>query len=118
VLRDIPSLKKALTDLEAQELLSSDICRLLKRHYPQTILAAALAAASEHARRQLALYLSNLRFVTSSLDGDDLKRMGVPPGKNLGKLLQALKDARLDGKVTTRKGEQELVRQWLIESKR
>jgi tRNA nucleotidyltransferase (CCA-adding enzyme) len=118
VLRDIPSLKKALTDLEAQELLPSESCRLLQRHYPQTILAAALATASEHARRQLALYLSNMRFVAPSLDGDDLKRMGVPPGKKLGWLLQALKDARLDGKVTTRKGEQELVHQWLIESKR
>jgi hypothetical protein len=59
-----------------------------------------------------------LRFVTSSLNGDDLKRMGVPQGRRLGLLLQNLKDARLDGKVTARKGEQDLVRQWLIESKR
>jgi len=66
----------------------------------------------------LALYLSNLRFVAPSLDGDDLKRMGVPPGKKLGWLLQALRDARLDGKVTTKKGERDLVRQWLIQSKR
>ena len=117
-LLDIPGLKKALPALEDQELLSSHICRLLERHRPQTILAAALATDSGMVKQQLALYLSNLRFVAPSLDGDDLKQMGVPPGKRLGWLLQALKDARLDGKVTTRKGEQELVRQWLIESKR
>jgi tRNA nucleotidyltransferase (CCA-adding enzyme) len=118
VLRDIPGLKKDIQHLEARELLPSEICRLLKHRSPQTILAAALATASEHTRRQLALYLSNLRFVTSSLNGDDLKRMGVPQGRRLGLLLQNLKDARLDGKVTARKGEQDLVRQWLIESKR
>ena len=117
-LLDIPGLKKALPALEDQELLSSQICRLLERHRLQAILAAALAMDSEQVRQQLALYLSNLRFVAPSLDGDDLKRMGVPPGKKLGWLLQALKDARLDGKVTTRKGEQALVRQWLIQSKR
>ncbi|TET73774.1 MAG: CCA tRNA nucleotidyltransferase [Dehalococcoidia bacterium] len=117
-LLDIPGLKKALPSLEAQELLSSHICRLLERHRPQTILAAALATDSGMVRQQLALYLSNLRFVAPALDGDDLKQMGVPPGKRLGWLLQALKDARLDGKVTTRKGEQELVRQWLIQSER
>lgn len=118
VLRDIPGLKKGIQYLEARELLPSEICRLLKRRSPQAILAAALATAYEHARRQLALYLSNLRFVAPSLDGDDLKLMGVPQGRRLGSLLQNLKDARLDGKVTTRKGEQDLVRQWLIESKR
>ncbi len=117
-LLDIPGLRKVLPALEDEELLPSHICRLLERHRPQAILAAALATDSERVRQQLALYLSNLRFVAPSLDGDDLKRMGVPQGKKLGWLLRALKDARLDGRVTTRKGEQDLVRQWLIQSKR
>ncbi|TET14218.1 MAG: CCA tRNA nucleotidyltransferase [Dehalococcoidia bacterium] len=117
-LQDIPGLKKALPALKDRELLSSHICRLLERHRLQTVLAAALATDSELIRQQLALYLSNLRFVAPSLDGDDLKQMGVPPGKKLGWLLQALRDARLDGKVTTKKGERDLVRQWLIQSKR
>jgi len=118
LLLDIPGLKKVLPALDDQELLSSHICHLLEHHRLQTILAAALATDSERVRQQLALYLSNLRFVAPSLDGDDLKRMGVPPGKKLGWLLRALKDARLDGRVTTRKGEQDLVRQWLIQFKR
>ncbi len=118
VLRDIPCLKKDIQYLEARELLPSEICRLLKRRSPQTILATALATDNELTRQQLALYLSNLRFVAPSLSGDDLKRMGVPQGRRLGSLLQYLKDARLDGKVTTRKGEQELVRKWIADSTR
>jgi len=118
VLRDIPRLKKALPGLEAEELLPSGICRLLDGYHSEAILAAAVATDSGVLRQWLALYLSNLRFVTPSLNGDDLKKMGVPQGKKMGWLLRALKEARLDGMVTTRKGEQNLVHQWLMESKR
>ncbi|MEE8469814.1 MAG: hypothetical protein V3S51_00615, partial [Dehalococcoidia bacterium] len=118
VLRDIPGLRQILQTLEAQDLMRSDMCRLLQRHHPQAMRAAALAVESEVVRQRLELYLSTLRFVSPSLDGNDLKQMGVPSGKKLGWLLRALKDARLDGQVTTREQEQDMVRQWLVESKR
>jgi tRNA nucleotidyltransferase (CCA-adding enzyme) len=117
-LRDIPSLKKTLFALGTEAMAPSHIYRLLERHNARTILAAALATESELVRQRLALYLSNLRFVETSLSGEDLKRLGVPQGRKLGSMLRALRDARLDGDVTDRSGEQDLVRRWLDQSGR
>lgn len=116
-LREIPGLKQAIVALSAQGLSPSDVCRVLDPYAPQTVLGAALAADSEPVRQWLDLYFHTLRSVVPALDGNDLKQMGVQPGRRLGRLLQALKDAKLDGRVATREDEQELVRQWLTEGK-
>jgi tRNA nucleotidyltransferase (CCA-adding enzyme) len=118
VLRDIPGLKKDLQTLEGQDLLPSQLCRLLEHHRMGAISAAALATDSSVVRQRIELYLSNLKFAAPSLGGQDLKQMGVPQGRKLGWLLRTLRDARLDGKVTTREEEQDLVSQWLLESER
>ena len=54
-----------------------------------------------------------MRYVKPFLDGEDLKRLGLQPGPRMGKMLQALLEAKLDGKVNTREEEEALVRQWL-----
>ena len=35
------------------------------------------------------------------MTGHDLKHLGVPAGPVLGELLQAVRDAQLEGKITT-----------------
>ncbi|MDY6893429.1 MAG: CCA tRNA nucleotidyltransferase [Chloroflexota bacterium] len=115
VLRDTPHLKREIRALEKDELLPSDIYHLLEYYNPQAIFAAALTTDNDRVRARIELYLSELQYVSPALNGDDLKRMGVIPGENMGKVLQALKDARLNDKVKSRECEQDLVRQWLIE---
>jgi tRNA nucleotidyltransferase (CCA-adding enzyme) len=117
VLRDISGLKKVLPSVEAEGLRPSEICRLLERHRPGAVTAAAIASDSGLVRQRIELYLSRLRFVAPSMNGDDLESMGVPSGRKLGSLLKTLKDARLDGRVKTRRGEEALVRRLLAESK-
>ena len=118
VLRDIPGLKQALPALAVQELTPSSIYHILERHRPETILAAVLVTDSAPVRQRLELYLSTLRFVELSLSGNDLKKMGVPAGKRMGALLKALKEAKLNGEVTTREGERKLMRKLLAKGKR
>jgi len=43
--------------------------------------------------------------VKVSLTGDDLKRMGLPPGPRYKKVLSGLLDAKLDGAVATKEDE-------------
>jgi tRNA nucleotidyltransferase (CCA-adding enzyme) len=117
VLKDLLRLRQDLVTLEAPGLLPSAICRLLDPHYTLVIMAAALATGSDVVRKRLAAYVSALRFVSATLDGEDLKAMGVPPGKRLGSLLQALRDARLDGEAASREDEERLVRRWLASTK-
>lgn len=118
ILRQIPPLKELLPSLEAQGLRPSGIYHRLERYRPQAVMSAALATDSEAVHRKLALYLSSLRHVTPSLSGDNLKYLGVPSGRKLGGTLRALKDARLDGVVTSSEEEEALVRRWLSGSKR
>ncbi len=118
VLRDIPALKQALPALAAPELTQSSIYHMLEHHRPETILAAVVVTDSKPVRHRLELYLSTLRFVELALSGNDLKKMGVPEGKKMGALLKALKEAKLNGEVTTREEERKLVRKWLAKGKR
>ncbi|MBA7700403.1 hypothetical protein ES703_109117 [subsurface metagenome] len=40
-------------------------------------------------------------------------RLGVVPGPHIRELLELLHEARLDGKITTKQDEEEVVKGWL-----
>lgn len=107
-LRYVVKLRQAAPSLARTQLAPSAIYHLLKKHSPVAISAAAIATDSKAVRQQLELYLTELRHIKPALNGDDLKEMGIPPGRKLGQVLRALHDARLDGKVQTRQEEEEL----------
>jgi len=41
--------------------------------------------------------------------------MGIAPGPRIKEILNLLHEARLDGKVTTKQEEEELVKKWLAQ---
>lgn len=109
-LRDIPALKGKLKTLAYPELKRSYVYRLLGGYTPQAILAGSIATDSPITRQHLELFQHRIRYVKSLLNGDDLKKMGVPAGPEMRELLEQLLEARLDGKVVTREDEEKLVR--------
>jgi len=115
IIRDALRLKDSLPALAEPGLSASDIYRSLAGYSPKAIQAVALAADSPTIQQRLTYYLSALRYVKSALDGQALMEMGVPAGPRLGKVLQALHDARLDREVRTKEDEEALVRRWLAE---
>ena len=56
-------------------------------------------------------YLTTWRHIRPDLTGADLKRLGVPQGPQIGRLLARVLAAKLDGEVTTREAEETLVRE-------
>lgn len=112
-MRLVPALKGDLPALADLALPPSTTYRVLKHYPPQVITACALASDATTVRSRLNLYLSSLRYVKPCLDGEDLRGLGVSPGPRLGRILGELREARLDGKVSTREEEESLVRQWL-----
>ena len=114
-LRQVLRLKAELPSLADPDLPRSGIYRSLKPYSPMAVTACSLASDSGIIRSHLELYLSDLRYVKSSLDGEHLKSMGVAPGPRLGRMLEALLEAKLDERVSTREEEEALVRQWLEE---
>jgi len=112
-LRDSVSLKAKLSSLANPELSPSSIYHLLYGYSPTAITANFIACDSAVTRQHIQLFLDRLRYVKSALTGEDLKRMGIAPGPQIKQILELLHEARLDKKVTTKEGEEKLVKGWL-----
>jgi len=111
-LRDTHSLTAQIETLADPKLARSRIYHLLRDYSPAAITAISLAANSVTVRRHIETFLTRLRYVKPALTGDDLQRMGIPPGPRMKEILQRLHEARLDRKVRARRGELALVREW------
>jgi tRNA nucleotidyltransferase (CCA-adding enzyme) len=82
---------------------------------PEILLYGMSRSANEQVQRTISHYFTHLRSMASELTGQDLKEMGVPPGPVYKTILQQLLDARLDGRLQTRKEEQAFVRRHYLE---
>ena len=112
-LRDSISIKAKLQSLVDPGLIPSRIYRLLHGYCPPAIMANSFASDSTVARQHIQLFLNKLRYVKSAVTGNDLKRMGIAPGPHIKEILNLLHEARLDGKVTSKRGEADLVKSLL-----
>jgi len=105
-------LKAQLHSLANPQLKPSDIYQSLHSYTTTAIQANALASESPVASQHLQLYLAKLRYVKTLLSGEDLKRMGIPAGPQIGEILDALHKAKLNGELKTRRDEEKLVHSW------
>jgi tRNA nucleotidyltransferase (CCA-adding enzyme) len=111
-MRLLSKLKQALPQL-GRARRPSAAYRLL-RPYPARVLAVAwLATDRRRLQRRLLRYQTEWRLVETELGGNDLKAMGLKPSPLFGRLLNALRDARLDGGVSTREEEETLLNKLL-----
>jgi tRNA nucleotidyltransferase (CCA-adding enzyme) len=111
-MRQTLQLKAQLHSLANHQLKPSDIYQSLHSYTTTAIQANALASESPIASQHLQLYLTKLRYVKTLLGGEDLKRMGITAGPQIGEVLYALRKARLNGKIRTRKEEEQFVHSW------
>jgi tRNA nucleotidyltransferase (CCA-adding enzyme) len=115
-MRDTLRLKTSLPFLDKPSLKPSEIYYLLREYEPVAIEANAIASDEKEGtssllvHRHLQLFLTKLRYVRTSLNGEELKRLGISAGPAMGKILQILHKAKLDGEVSTRADEKKLVR--------
>jgi len=112
-LSDTIKLKARLDSLADPGLKPSRVYRLLHGYSPVAINANCLASESPTPRQHLKLFQDELRYVKPTLTGNDLLRMGIPPGPEIKDILDRLHEARLDGKVASKQGEIDLVKEWL-----
>jgi tRNA nucleotidyltransferase (CCA-adding enzyme) len=115
LLRQVNELQSSAGEL-AEERRPSAIYRLLKHYSAQAIFVVWIATESEVVREQLELHYRKLRFVEPDIDGEYLKAMGLKPSPLFGHILSALRDARLDGEVTSLEEEKALVEELLARS--
>jgi len=108
-IQEMQLLKSKLPYLNEPRIRPSDIYALLHGYSSAAIQANAVATELPLVQENLNLYLSKLRYVKCSLNGDDLQQIGVPAGTAIGQMLKTLRDARLNGLINSKKQEEELV---------
>jgi tRNA nucleotidyltransferase (CCA-adding enzyme) len=117
-MRDTLRLKTSLPFLDKPSLKPSEIYYLLREYEPVAIQANAIATESSTAQRHLQLFLTKLRYVRTALDGEELKRLGISAGPEMGQVLQLLHKAKLDGEVRTKADEKKLALSLLLKLER
>ena len=109
VVRDTGSLRDALGTLGAPQLRPSMVYAHLRPFDPAAIGGCALGAENPLVGERLELYLTRLRHERPLLDGRDLIALGIPEGPMVGRILDELLAARLDGELASRTDEEGFV---------
>ena len=109
VARDTAEVRELSPELGKAHIRPSQVYDRLKDRSVEALKVCTLLAKEPEFREQLELFMSKLRYVKPSLDGEELLNLGVPRGPIVGKLLAELRRARLDGEVGSRQQEEGLV---------
>jgi tRNA nucleotidyltransferase (CCA-adding enzyme) len=91
---------------------NSTLYRELSGFRTELILYMMAISKQKTVKKAISLYFTRLRRVMVSLKGKDLQQMGVEPGPIYREILQATLDAKLNGKLKTRKDELEFARDY------
>jgi tRNA nucleotidyltransferase (CCA-adding enzyme) len=113
VLRETAAVRDVLNELSSPGLAPSLVYERLHGYSLTALMANSLGTGSETAAEHIELYLNVLRHVKPSLDGDDLRRLGVAEGPRVRDILRRLREARLDGVIDSREEEEKIVREWV-----
>jgi tRNA nucleotidyltransferase (CCA-adding enzyme) len=115
LLRQTLELREHEAQLEQKELSNRRLYALLRYSGTESRMIHWLCTASERVRARLWHYETELRHVQPVVDGEYLMGLGLRPSPLFSKLLNAVRDARLDGDVHTADEEQALVAHLLAE---
>lgn len=107
------SLRQDLSNKNLEKLRPSQLVEFLDCFNSEAVNVLVIALAELDTRTRLNQYLDEFRYVRPSLDGKDLLELGVPKGPLVGRVLDALRDARLDGDVSSTDQETALARNFL-----
>jgi tRNA nucleotidyltransferase (CCA-adding enzyme) len=97
------------------EAKPSEVVAQLKKASTAAIYAVYCATDHTEIRNNLHKYITKWQFVSQQINGHDLKARGLPPGPYYNELLTQLRDAWLDGEITTPEEEASLLDQLLQE---
>jgi tRNA nucleotidyltransferase (CCA-adding enzyme) len=106
-LRELPRLQEKL---DQRQLRASRLRQLLDRVSGELRLLV-WAIGGGRVRKRVDRYLTRLASVRPALTGQDLKRLGFPPGPTYRRILDHLLEGRLEGRLRSRDDEINLVQQ-------
>jgi len=111
ILRETEAIRTRIEELAMQGPPPSHIYRILHGYSPTALTANLLATDDETTEEHIELYMNVLKYVHTSLKGEDIRRLGVRAGPKIQEILDSLLTAKLDGTVSTRREEEEMARE-------
>ena len=115
LLRQVLDLREHEPALDQPDLSNREIYGLLQYSSSAALMIVWLCTDSARVRERLWLYETELRTVQPEVDGSYLKSLGLKPSPLFGSLLDAVRDARLDGEIHTVVEEKALIARLLAE---
>jgi len=99
-----------------KELSAPEIYDIFSPLSPEAVILLLTALADDRVNKYATLFITQYREQAKlSLTGDDLIRMGVNPGPVFQKVFKALRDARVEGRVNSKKEEIALVEKQFLQ---
>jgi len=114
VIEDIGHVKTKFDRIKEKRLAPSEIYAILSPYDTHAIEACSIACKDSKILNRLELYLQKLLNTSTIMDGKNIIALGLSEGPNVGKFLDHLLYARLDGLVTTREDEEQFIRTNMI----
>ncbi|MCD6186256.1 MAG: CBS domain-containing protein [Deltaproteobacteria bacterium] len=106
--------EQALFDLEKNRLLSNSIIyKQLSLFKTELILYMMASAREERIQKTISGYFTKLRYIKTSITGNDLIKIGLQPGPLFKEIIQAVFDAKLNNIVKTHKDELEFINNYV-----
>ncbi|HOQ98786.1 MAG TPA: CBS domain-containing protein [Anaerolineae bacterium] len=115
LLKEAAQLYRLLPQL-TQDMSGSALATLLRPFSEGALFAGWVIADDPLARDQLLRYQCQLRLVRPTIDGRRLRELGLKPGPSYRHILDALRDARLDGLVSSEEEEEALLQRLVAEA--
>ena len=91
-----------LRKLSALKLSRSQAYGILKPLHQDTVVYLRLRAPRKNVVQRVDQYLRHDARTRTDIDGEDLKRLGVSPGKKIGTILRKVLFMKIDGRVKDR----------------
>ncbi len=95
--------------LASADIKPSHVYRVLHGLTDDALIASRAATDAPAALRNMGRFMTEWRFITTALTGEDLKHLGAHQGPDIKRLLDELRDRRLDGVITSRTQEESYV---------
>lgn len=102
---EVRGLAGQLDDLKRNTARPSEVVALLDESSDAARLALRVASDDWLVRQRLDSYQRRWRHIQPDLNGDDLRALGIPPGRVYRRILEQLRADRLDGLLFTREDE-------------
>jgi len=91
------------------DLPPSQITRNLEKIPIYGVFGLSCVTRNETLKNKLAEYATNWRYINPMLNGNDLRARGIPPGPLYARILNEIRNAWLDGRITSVAEEDSLV---------